>query len=251
MLLLLALACTAEPAPERIEDLVVYGFVNFDDPTRVDALVEPLSAWVDANGEGLEDGYGVASLTEADLRAAGVHDAEVDGILGALGVATYAVDVDDVAAAITSPERADIYAATTVFDVLDEEGDRACFLARTCPRYAFRAHEVTSVPLLGDSERELYTELAWVDAHPGVLAVRQLVPEPTVFAVPLLAVDQQYGFFVLEPGPQGGTRRAEAFWVDAKVIGLEVPEGYAVDQAVGRMQSSAAEIDAWYLGGDQ
>lgn len=248
MLLLLALACVAEPAPERIEELVVEGFVHFDDTVRLASLVPPLSRWVDHNGEGLTAGFGVDALGAADLRAAGVADVDVDGILGALGVARYAVDPARVAEAITSPDREAIYAATTVFDVLDETGDRACFLAKACPTYAFSAHEVTSVPLLGASERVLHTALRWVPDTEGVLAVRQLVPEPTTFEVTLMAVDQQYGFIVLEPMSDGGTRRSEAFWVDAQVLGLEVPEGYAVQQAVSRMQSSAGEIDTYFLG---
>lgn len=248
MLLFALIACTAEPAPERVEELVVYGFANFDAPDRIGGVVSPLSTWVDDHVEELAAGYVVDALSADDLVAAGLLDADVEGILGALGAATYQVDVHEVARATSSPKRTEIYEATTSYRIVSEEGDRDCFLAGDCPRYTFTADEVSTVPVLGDSERRLTTEYQWLEGHDDVLALRQLAPEPTVFSSPLMEVDQQYGFVLLEPLPGGGTRRTEAFWVDARFLGASAPEGFTVSQAVGRMQDSADQIDAWIQG---
>ena len=42
-------------------------------------------------------------------------------------------------------------------------------------------------------------------------------------------------------------RRIEGFWVDAEIIGVDVRDDFAVEQAVGAMANSAEEMEADYF----
>lgn len=241
----------AVDAPDDVEGMAVFGFVHFQQPDHVDAVALPMFDWSLDEHEALADGYAVDALTADDLADVGVDEPDIQGIIGALGRATYVSDPVRVAEGVSHPHKDALYAGTLAFEVTAEDGDRDCFLARTCASYAYTAIETSTVPVLGQSVRTIRSELQWVDTTAGaeVFAMRQLVPEPTDFTTPLLAIDQQYGFTLVR-ATDTGSERLETFWVDAKVIGLELPEGFAVHQAVGRMQASADDLDAWFAAQD-
>jgi hypothetical protein len=77
---------------------------------------------------------------------------------------------------------------------------------------------------------------------------RSLVPGGVLFNTDLVRVDQQYAVQVLWD-VQGSARRLETFWVEAEFIGLDVPDAYAVNEAVGEMAKYAEEVDAWLAEG--
>lgn len=249
LLVLLALTGCKKPvdAPDRIEELMVFGLVHFDDPGHLEATVESLFAWAEDHGPELAEGYFVDSLGNEDLETMGVEDPDVKGVLGAVGAATYRIPPDCVAMGVTSPDKEDIYEATEVWDVLWSE-DRPCFLRHDCEAYAFEAYEENRLPVIGVTRREVTSEQRWVASEEGpILAIRQRTPEPFEIDSPFFAIDQQYAFAMVRPEGEGAFR-VEAIWVDAKILGAEVPEGSAVRQAVQGMQKAADDMDAWYLG---
>lgn len=245
----LAGCAPAVQAPDTIEEMVVFAFARFDDPPALGAVAPEIRAWADTHETDAADGFAVAQLAPGDLEAAGVRAPDVDDLLGALGIADYRAPLDVVVDAITSPDRASIYPNTESFGVSEVDGDRTCFLAGDCLSYAFTSTETTRVPLLGRSDRVVRNALRWVDDEAGVrwLVMRQVAPDGVSFRaeVPLMAIDQQYGVVVLGPRPDGGVRRVEAFWVEARVLGADVPEGFAVQLTVRQFQDSADAIDAW------
>ncbi len=265
VLLSLVLGCRpAVQAPTDIEAMMAFGFVHFDDPDHLEAMVDGAFTWLEderarAREAGTpstvdDEGYAVDQLTPADLEAAGVPGVDVDGIVGALGAVSYVIEAPLVAAGITHPDKGAIYEGTEQWEILSSEGSREDFLRGESDRYAFVASEVSRIPLLGTATRTTESALRWVvgDASGArFLAMRQLDPDPTDFTTPLLAVDQQYGLTLLADAPDGGTLRLEAIWVDARVLGAELPEGFAVRQAVGRMAKSAADMDAYFLDGGE
>lgn len=244
---LLAGCAPAVPAPDNIEALVVYGFTEFEREGALEEVSDKLFPWVDDNEEGLKQGFGVDALDSNHLSSAGVTNQGAERIVGALGSALYRVDPVRVADGISHPRKQDIYEGTTAWEIL-ESGDRDCFLAQSCDAYTFKARETADVPVAVSSIRVVTNEMRWVPDAAGdvMLAIRQLAPEPTDFQVKLMAVDQQYNFILVRPH-EGGSQRIEAIWVDAKVLGVAVPEGEAVRQAVSRMQKSADDIDAFFL----
>lgn len=239
----LAGCAPAVDAPEGVEAQAVFAFVNFEEPGFVEAVVDDLLAFVREPPEELADGYFVDSLTGEDLAAVGVSDPDISGVVGALGAASYVVDAVTVAEATTDPDREAWWDRVSRFFVVAEQGDRDCFLVQECDRYDQTVDDETEVPLLGTAARRFTNQLRWVRSEAGetVLAVRQLAPEPVEITSTLMAIDQQYSFaLVADDG--SGALRAEAIWVDARLLGAELPEGFAVRQAVGQMQTAADVI---------
>jgi len=251
---IIALAAGCQPAvqaPDTVEEMVVFAFARFEEAEALQAVVDPVHAWADDHEEQAREGWAVARLSEEDLATAQVEDVELEGLIGALGLADYRSELSVVLDAITSPDKAAIYERTETSEVTFEQGDRACFVAGDCEQYVFETVETTKMPVIGRSTRRLRSELRWVDtAQERFVVMRQVSPDPVAFhaEVPLLAIDQQYGLVVLRPRPDGGVRRVEAFWVEARVIGADLPEGFAVRLTVSQFQKAAADIDAWAEG---
>lgn len=234
--------CRVVDAPARLEDLMVFGFREFDDEAARQAVAERLLEEVPEHREGLTEGLRATELARPDLRAAGVPTNEPVDILGAVGLVRYEHATAGVARVITHLHKDQVFDETLTYTVVDH-GDRACFLAGDCETYAYEAVEETAVPLLGTSTQRLRQELAWVETDAGaVLLGRTLAPEPVVFTTELVAIDQQFGFLALWDD-RGGSQRVEAFWVDARFLGLDVPDRFAVDQAVGSMGRYAEQVD--------
>ncbi|HMV69012.1 MAG TPA: hypothetical protein PKA64_19345 [Myxococcota bacterium] len=245
-MLLLLLACRpAVDAPETVEEQAVFGFVHFDEPGFVEAVAEPLLTFAASDDPDLEDGFLVDQLDADDLRAVGVDDPDITGVVGALGRSSFTLDVDGVAEAVTADDREAWWEGVEDYTIVEALGDRDCFLAHACGAWSAVLRESTRVPVLGLATRTFTFDARWLVSEDGVtrLATRQRSPDPVEMSTTLLRVDQQYGFSVVGPSDAGAIR-AEAVWVDAVALGSELPEGYAVRQAVRRMQDAADAMDA-------
>jgi hypothetical protein len=251
--LLLLAGCKVVDAPDSLEELVVFGFVHFDDDASyLEAVGEKLFPKVEGLDDELEEGYYVDLLTAEDLALAGVDNPDTDGIIGALGRSIYQHGMVPVACGIAWPEKdqTEAYDNYLVYE-FEDDGNRECFLAGECERYDHAAYQIIELPILGESEQRFERSFRWVrpeGADPWI-AVRLLSPEPVEFDSSILAVDQQYSFFALYDD-DGATRRVEAFWVEARALGAELPEAFAVDMAVNEMQSQADRVDAFLDGGE-
>jgi hypothetical protein len=251
--LLLLPACRVVDAPETLEELVVFGFVHFDDDIEyLEAVGETLFPGVAGLDDELSEGYYVDLLTADDLATAGVDDPETEGIIGALGRSHYGHGVVPVVCGITWPDKDETQAYDNYISYeVEDDGNRDCFLAGECERYDHRATQIIDVPILGESTQVMDRSFRWVlpeDGEPWI-ASRLLSPTPLEFSTDILAVDQQYSFFALYP--DGDTaRRVEAFWVEARALGAEFPEAFAVDMAVNEMQNQADRVDLFLDGGE-
>lgn len=243
VLLVAASGCKVVDAPESLEDLMVFGFETFGDARSMEATLDELVPLADENAEDLADGYRVSNLTAAQLELAGIEDATVEGITGAMGEVPYTHGVVDVVAVATSHEKAEIFDNILEY-AAEDVTDRDCFLAKECESFVQVVDETAQVALLGQSIRH-YTHTLWWIEHPehgDVIAIRSLSPDPIQFNTAIAAVHQQYSLaYVLPVG--SAARRIEAFWVDAEFIGMEVPDSFAVDTAVTQMAKQAERID--------
>ena len=61
----------------------------------------------------------------------------------------------------------------------------------------------------------------------------------------LAAIDRQFGFFVMRPLPGGGVQRVEAMWAEARLLGIDIPDGNLIDILVGAMGTQAERVDEW------
>ena len=114
--------------------------------------------------------------------------------------------------------------------------------------YGLAARRTNDLGLFGTSEQAFTRAFRWLELADGAtaLAVRDLAPEPAVMTSALVAVDQQYAWSVLLPA-ETGTTRFDCFWVEARAIGLDVPDSFAVDSAIRSMGETAAAVDAFVV----
>lgn len=239
-------ACQVVEAPDALEDLVVYGFRYYDDgELYLEATHEKLTPEVDAHLDQLAEGYLVSDLAADDLAASGIEGADVDNIIGALASVTYTHGLQEVVEVLTRADKAEVFDDTLVYEVLETTG-RACFVERTCDTLDVRVHEVTTVSLLGEAERTFDMSYRWVEAPDGsqVVYQRTLNPAPITFSSNLIKVHQQYQLVALYPDG-AGARRVEAFWVDAEVVGIDLPESLAISTTVNTLEDQAAAVDAF------
>lgn len=240
-LLLASAGCVVVDAPETLEELVVFGFVHFDeDEAFLRATGDNLIPLAEEHLDELRDGYYVDLLDADDLGAAGVEAPDVTGIIGALGAADYRHSVRDVTWVVTREDKAELFDTVVSYSILEEEGDRDCFLDGHCRRYSVTATEVNTIPILGQAETTQYRQYRWVRLSDGrqVIFSRGINPDGVELSSDILEVDQQYSFYCSYPAPEDA-RRLDALWVDARFLGAELPEAFAVDQAVSEMQAGA------------
>jgi hypothetical protein len=237
-------ACKVVDAPEDLEALMVFGFVHAEDDERFqEETLEGLVPLVEEHREQLIEGFRVNSLTVADLDAVGI---ETDRDLDVIGVASL-VELDATVAAqapvLTGPDLEDVFTKTLEYNTIDDS-DRACFLDEDCVEFLQHGTRVTDAGLLGTATQDFSSVFRWVEAEEDAqsLFLRQLSPDPTEMSVNLVAVHQSYSFAALFPHGDV-TWRIEAYWADAEVIGLDVPDSLALDQAVAAMAERAEELD--------
>ena len=155
-------------------------------------------------------------------------------------------DLDEVVAAILEEDKTQVFEHMLEYDIL-ESTDKDCFLARECETYEFLVHQVADAGILGEATQEVTWEFRWIGEGYGQMFMRTLSPDPIEFTTSILAVEQQYSVaLVYDDGD--GARRMEAFWIEGEIIGADVPEGFAVSQAVNQMHKSAENIDAYIQG---
>lgn len=240
-------ACHVVDAPADLQDLEVYGFVHYGERAEYLAAtasgIEPLAATYDAQ---LREGYRVTDLTADDLALAGVEAEISSSVVGMAGRVDMTSDVTQLADTWTSPHLDEVLEVTLAYEVLAEEGERDCFVAGDCETYAVDGWRQNDMGLFGTSEQSFRREFRWTVTGDDVpaLAIRELCPEPSDISSGLLAVHQQYSFSLMFPDADG-TVRVDAFWIDAEAIGIEVPDGLALQMAVQAMQRTAEDVDAY------
>jgi hypothetical protein len=250
---LLLLGCPPPvQAPENIEDMMNFGFIYFDDkPTYIHSLNDNLMPFLRENADQAADGWSVHSLSTEDLEAAGVEDKDVSNIIGAAAMATYHLDLDTTARGVTWPDKTETIDTVLEFRVLEESEDRACFLSKECTRYDVVAEQRTQLPLSIVATQTYTTQYRWILSYENleILLIRGLTPDGIAFDSDIIEVLQQYSFAVIfQEGKV--TRRMEAFWVDGRLLGSSVQEGYAVNQAINTMHRNAGQIEDFFLNGD-
>lgn len=239
--------CTVADAPDNLEQLMVYGFVNYDESDRyLEATEEQLLALVSTQEEALASGYRINNLTNEDLAAAGIEGKDITGILGFMGIADYTHGLDEVLEATCATDKDERWPDKFVTFDVNETTDRACFLAEDCDRLDQTVREVSNVAILGDADRTYDAAYRWINAEevPRAVFIRQLTPDGVVFSTGLAETFQQYSLAMVYEH-EGHARRLEAFWVDFKILGADVPDEIAINTAINEMNKQAENIDTW------
>lgn len=252
-MLMLLTACKVVDAPENLEALTVFTLVNLDErQATVDEAASGLVGLFESDDGQIEQGYRVQSLTSADLALVGIDKQLDEGVVGAVGQVGMKSSLAEVADVVTMADLSTVFSRTERYEVtLDEGSDRACFLARDCESLGQVGERQNDQPIVGKTVQQFQQLFRWATIDDGreVLLFRTLVPDETEMLadVPVVALHQNYVLAAMWES-NGATQRVEANWVDAEVLGVDLPDSLLLDQVVNAMEKQAEEIDAWVGG---
>lgn len=245
-LLLLLVACRPPVAPTSIEQMMVYGFTNFqEDPEYLVALAGNLVPFMDSHAEELGEGYEVNSLTGDDLTAAGISNDGVSDVVGAAVGLYYEADLTELAYGITYPEQDEIFDSYLEFERLSES-PRDCFLDHSCDSHDCENSVHANLGAGIEMWNQFSQESRWIESEDGqrFLVVRVLGPDPIRFSIDWLEVPQQYSFsFVYEQ--DGKARRVQSIWVEGHIVDADMPESFALNLGINNMVNAAADMNVW------
>ena len=245
-MLLLLLGCRVVDAPDTIEELMIFGFVNHSqaDLAYPQAFVEGLLPLVAENQADMEAGYRVDSITTEDVTAAGVEAPEKVDITGVAAETHFESGWGEVVEVLSSPEPGEVFTAVESFELL-ESSDRSCFLKGDCEFYDYRAHRVLDLGILGKATQDFSGSFRRVEVEDvGEVAIwRTLAPVEAV-TEGAVTVHQQYSLDLLVPS-EGGTDRYSAIWLDAELGGAPLEDSLLIGTSVNQLKSAAKDVDAF------
>ncbi|MFT5686111.1 MAG: hypothetical protein ACI8RZ_007066 [Myxococcota bacterium] len=251
IMIFLLLACRPPEAPVTFEEMMVYGFVHFDDedPEALVSLSEVIVPWVDANFESLSEGYEIAAMTSEDLEESGVGSATNNEILGvAVGVDYTAGSITRFSEAMTWDAQEEVFSHFVEFEREVLEG-ADCFSPTDCARFTADDSLHAEIALGIEYWSDYEISLRWLDVPgQGTVLLHQLNgPNPTDFSVNFISVYQQYGFSFVYNNDDGQARRVQALWADGD---LPSTEGGYLSLGITTMKTANGDINTWMLGED-
>lgn len=243
--------CRPPEAPSQFEEMLVYGFVHFDDeePDALIALGDVLIPWLETEFSSLEEGYEIASMTGEDLEESGVGGQSSADILGvAVGVDYTGGDIERFVDAMVWPAQDDIFSHYVTFERDILTGDD-CFADGGCERFR-SADDLHAEIALGIEFWSTYEvamrRLTLSDGSPAV--VHQLIgPDPTEFSTEIIKVYQQYGFSFLYNNDLGQARRVQALWADGELLSSDAAEGSYLALSITTMKGANDDVDTWMI----
>jgi hypothetical protein len=197
----------------------------------------------------MSDGYEVESLYQSTLDEIG-DDRDASAVAGA-AIASSAEDLEvpPVVDSLILADQLDVYADT--YDSYDREfdGDADCFAAGDCDWLEMDNTSVATLPIIGAIETKMHAQERWIETSRGpVLLHRGWLAEPSNNA--LMDLPAEYHLSVTYTHTDGGVRRAQALWADAKLIGIELPEGSILKTLVKNLVNADAALYEYTRGHD-
>lgn len=250
--LLLALGCRPPEAPDTIEEMMLFGFDTYheEDPAWMQALGEKLIPWVDNHLVEAAEGYEINALTAENLATVGLEVPVTEGIIGAVVALDYDIPLQTLGEGLSHLHQEEIFENYLEF-TRDTSVDRDCFLDGECPVYDTSDSIHSDVGFLGiEMWSELTASLRWLTLPDGTraLAHRHLGPDPVLFNVDWMAVHQQYSFTFSWERADGGSRRAQAIWVEGEVISDDFSESALLNIGITAIHNAAEDMTAWGQG---
>jgi hypothetical protein len=246
-MVLLLIACRPPEAPERFEDMMAFGFREFEgDERSMQDLGDKMIPWMEDHFDLTAEGYEISPLAQEDLDDANVDKTIDAAIIGVTAGVDYHNAIDDIIVGMTWPNQDDIFDAYLEFDRSTDD-DLDCFLADDC-EFLRTSDSVHSAPGAGlEFWSDYNSDFRRIHLEDGtvVLLQRILSPEPVDFNVDWVEVHQQYGFSYLYVRDNGDTRRVQAIWADGEVVGTDAADGAHLNIAINNIHSAAEDLDAW------
>jgi len=241
----------AATAPETLSELAGFLFAHMmdDDPAELDAGVENLVIWLDANGDQTVEGYNVLELDPATIEAVTPNrDSELGSVGGASVGAEIFHDVDPIARALVLDEQEDIFEQYLVHE-RTYASDPACFMARDPDCLTLTTDNYVESKFAGivNVTTKSRAQFRFVDLADGgtTFLHRTWLTEPTS-AGELATIHDQLYFGITIPW-EGHAFRLGTTWMNADILSGIVTEEAAMKEMINAMGKEAFTIDAYLL----
>jgi hypothetical protein len=249
LIALSALACKPPPeAPAELDELAgyIYGHHPDEDPAAMQAGLQSLTDWLDANWAEAEEGYVISALSEETVDAVDEVDRSSEEMIG-LAVPTASVySVDQAVYAMVGVMCDEVYPDMFWEYERDTFGDADCFLARECDRLEAREFMESHFPLDVVSIAQSYNQYLWVELEGGWAMVQrnwlEMPPEVSGPLASYIEVDEQFYLNLFLPADEGFWR-LQATWMIFSQDG--VPEDAAMNLAVNNMVDNSETLDEY------
>jgi hypothetical protein len=252
--LVTTIGCKPPPeAPSELDELASYIYAHHpdEDAAAMQAGLESLTDWLEANWAEAEDGYVIGALDEETVDGVDGVDRGTDEMIG-LAVPTASIyTVDQATYAMVGVMCDEVYPEMFVEYERETYGDADCFLARDCDRLEARENMESHFPLDVVSFAQSYNEYLWVELDAGWAMVQrnwlEEPPEVTGVLASYIEVDEQFYLNLFLPAADGFWR-LQATWMIFSQDG--VPEDAAMNLAVNNMVDNSETLDAYLATSD-
>jgi hypothetical protein len=252
MLWMLLVGCRVVDAPETIEELVIFGFVQHStpDPIWPTTFATNLLPELDSHADALEKGYRVGSLGPEDIDEAGFQAAGEGEVAGVAATSTLDSDMAEVLAVLSLPDITPVFSSSESYE-LKEHSDRDCFLKGSCEFYTYSFRRTINLGILGSVTQEALGSFRRLSLEDGteVALWQTAAPSPGEVTGGLMTVQQQYSEDLFLPGEEGGTRRVTAMWLDAQLADADLPDSLLISTSVNSLEKANGELDDFVTAG--
>ncbi|HND34527.1 MAG TPA: hypothetical protein PLA94_31205 [Myxococcota bacterium] len=252
MLWLWLVACRVVDAPENIEELMTFGFVQHGaaDSSWPTAFATNLLPELDSHAEELEKGYRVGSLLPEDIAEAGFESTAEGEVAGVAATSALASSPAEVVAVLSLPDITPVFSSSESYE-LKEHSDRDCFLAGECEFYTYSFRRSIDLGILGSVTQDALGSFRRLTLEDGTEVVlwQTAAPDPGEVTGGLMTVQQQYSEDLFFPAEGGGTGRATAMWLDAQLVDSDLPDSFLISTSVSSLGKANGELDAFVEAG--
>lgn len=242
------IACQPPQAPEELDDIMSYLFEHHPDRSKraLTAGTENLNNWLESHKDETWDGFQISALSQEAVDELDDRERDLSDLIGvAVG---YDIDysVEEVIDVILFADPLEFNQGDIVeYKRTIVEGTEECFAAKECDRLAYMTEALGNYPLGLEVRSKTMNQYRWITTDFGDAAIqRTWMMEPAESNWDSINLDQQYYITAAMP-IETGMRRVEAGWVVMALGDLPVPEGIAMNLAIGTLTAFRDKVEAW------
>jgi hypothetical protein len=241
---LLAACHKPDPAPTELNDLCGYLYTHAqdEDPELISVGIDNLALWLEAHPDDTvgDGGYQVDNLDQETLDSLDDRDRSNANLVGGTVTTDSPYPIEgDLAEALVTADQTQVY--PDVYDSFTRtfDGDGDCFVAQDCDTVQFDNESVANLPLNIKVTTVTTGQFRWVQTtdHGKAMITRAWLHDPADVSVDFFKVDAQY-FLTVTYDLDDGAKRLQATWADAQIIGIDVPEGTALNMLINSFKKN-------------
>ena len=246
--LFFGVGCAPPDAPEELDQLGSYLFVEFENPDirYMEEGIKNLHEWVEKNREDVQEGYRIENLTLEAVAALDVNEEpNLEGLIGAAVATDIKFSVEETLTIALATDPMEIDPDAYGYFTRTWEGDIDCFLKKECTEITYMAEIQNNLPLGIVTDSRTVGTYKWFFLEEGdFVSQRRWLLEPAKCNQDWLEVNQDYAISVYIP-TESGMRFMDIEWVVTKLGDIPVPEDFALSLAINAMSKGRKNIEAY------